>query len=323
MEIPDKRKPIMALTFGVHTGQQNCSLEELRRLWRYVDQAGFDWLSVWDHFYEAPPIDGNGSCFETVSALTLLAADTAKVRVGCLVFCINYRHPAVLAKAFATIDHVSNGRLEAGLGAGWHVHEYRDYGFAFEPIGVRQSQLEEAVQIVRSMLTHDSTTFAGKYFQVHDARCNPKPVQKRLPLWIGGGGEKRTLRTTARHADGWNLAYVPPEVFRHKNQVLSQWCEKEGRDPATLARTVNLGFYLKTDDAAAQAERRGFFTQWGPMAQMMEGGMLFGTPKQAVERVGQYFDAGASRVTIALRAPFDWDTLRAYVEEVLPAFRGK
>src|SRR6266852_830468 len=115
----------MALTFGVHTGQQNCSLEELRRLWRYVDQAGFDWLSVWDHFYEAPPIDGNGSCFETVSALTLLAADTAKVRVGCLVFCINYRQPAVLAKAFATIDHVSNGRLEAGLGAGWHEQEYR------------------------------------------------------------------------------------------------------------------------------------------------------------------------------------------------------
>ncbi len=274
----------MALTFGVHTGQQNCSLEELRRLWRFVDQAEFDWLSVWDHFYESPPIDGNGSCFETVSILTLLAADTSKVRVGCLVFCISYRHPAVLAKAFATIDHVSSGRLEVGLGAGWHELEYRDYGIPFPAIGVRQDQLEEAVQIVRSLLTQDSTTFAGKYFQVQNA-------------------------------------YVSPQVFRHKNQVLNQWCEKEGRDPATLTRTVNVGFYLKTDAAAAEAERRRCLTQWGPLAEMLEGGMLFGTLKQAVERVGQYFDAGASRVTIALRAPFDWEALRGYVEEVLPAFR--
>ncbi|HKD66813.1 MAG TPA: TIGR03560 family F420-dependent LLM class oxidoreductase [Candidatus Binataceae bacterium] len=306
-------------TFGVHTGQQDCSLEELRRVWRFVDRAGFDWLSVWDHFYEAPPIDGSSPCFETISALALMAVDTSSVLVGCLVFCVSYRHPAVLAKALATIDHISNGRLEAGLGAGWHEQEYREYGIAFPRIGVRQDQLEEAAQIVRSMLTRDSTTFIGKHFQVTNARCNPKPVRK-VPLWIGGGGEKRTLRTAARYADGWNIAYVTPEVFRHKNQVLDQWCEKEGRDPATLARTVNLGFYLKTDAGAAEAERQRRLAQWGPMAQMFEGGMLFGTPRTAVERVGQYFEAGASRVTIALRAPFDWDALRVYTEEVLPAF---
>ena len=310
----------MTRTFGVHTGQQDCSLEELRRLWRFVDRAGFDWLSVWDHFYEAPPIDGNSPCFETVSALTLLEADTSKVRVGCLVFCVTYRHPAVLAKALATIDHVSGGRLEVGLGAGWHEQEHREYGIAFPAIGVRQNQLEEAIQIVRLMLTRDSTTFAGKYFQVHNARCNPKPLQKRLPLWIGGAGEKRTLRSAARYADGWNIAYVTPEVFRHKNQVLDNWCEKEGRDPATLTRTVNVGFYLKTDAVSAEAERRLRLSHWGPMAEMFEGGMLFGTPRQAIERVGQYFDAGASRVTIALRAPFDWEALQGYVEEVLAAF---
>lgn len=310
----------MALTFGVHAGQQDCSLEELRRLWRFVDQAGFDWLSVWDHFYESPPIDGNGSCFDAVSALTVLAADTAHVRVGCLVFCINYRHPAVLAKALATIDHVSNGRLEAGLGAGWHEMEYRGYGISFPPIGVRQDQLEEGIQIVRSLLTQERTTFNGKYFQMHDARCNPKPVQKRVPLWIGGVGEKRTLRTAARYADSWNAAYISPEVFHHKNQVLDQWCEKEKRDPATLARTVNVGFYLRTDAAAAKAERERYLKQWGPMAEMAQGGMLFGTPREAVERVNQYVETGAARVTIALRAPFDWEVLQGYIEEVMPAF---
>ena len=108
---------------------------------------------------------------------------------------------------------MSNGRLEVGLGAGWHEQEYREYGISFPAIGVRQDQLEEAVQIVRSMLTNESTTFAGKYFQVRNARCNPKPLQKRLPLWIGGAGEKRTLRSAARYADGWNIAYVTPQVF--------------------------------------------------------------------------------------------------------------
>lgn len=310
----------MTRTFGVHTGQQNCSLDELRRLWRYVDQAGFDWLSVWDHFYEAPFIDGNSSCFEAVSALTLLAADTRTVRVGCLVFCIGYRPPAVLAKALATIDHVSNGRLEVGLGSGWNEAEHREYGLPFPTMGVRHDQLDEAVQIIRSLFTHDATTFAGKYFQVQNARCNPKPLQQRVPLWIGGAGEKRTLRTAARYADGWNIPYVSPEVFRAKSQVLNQWCEKEGRDPATLTRTVNVGFYLKTDAAVAEAERRRFFSQWGAMAETMAGGMLFGTPKQAIEQVGQYFDAGASRVTIALRAPFEWEALQGYVEDVLWPF---
>jgi F420-dependent oxidoreductase-like protein len=311
----------MARTFGVHTGQQNCTLDELRRLWRFVDQAGFDWLSVWDHFYEAPFLDGNSACFETVSTLTLLAADTRTVRVGCLVFCISYRHPAVLAKALATIDHVSHGRLEVGLGAGWHEAEYRAYGIPFPAIGVRQDQLEEAIQIVRSLLTQESTTFTGKHFQVQNARCNPKPLQARLPLWIGGGGEQRTLRTAARYADGWNLAYLSPQVFRAKNQVLTQWCEKEGRDPATLTRTVNVGFYLKTDAAAAEAERQRFRSQWGPLVEQLEGGMLFGTPRQAVEQVGEYFEAGATRVTIALRAPFEWEALQGYIEDVLPAFR--
>lgn len=309
------------ITFGVHTGQQNCSLEELRRLWRFVDQAGFDWLSIWDHFHESPPIDGNGSAFETVSALTVLAADTTKVRVGCLVFCISYRHPGVLAKAFTTIDHVSNGRLEIGLGSGWHEPEYRSYGFPFPSVGVRQDQLEEAVQIIRSLLTQDRTTFTGKYFQMQNAPCYPKPVQKRLPIWIGGVGEKRTLRTAARYADGWNAPYVSPEVFRQKSRKLEQWCEKEGRDPATLTRTVNLGFYLKTEAKAAEVERERCFTQWGGMAEALEGGMLFGTPKQAIDRVGQYVAAGAKRVTIALRAPFDWEALRGYIEEVMPAFR--
>lgn len=302
----------MPITFGIHGGMQDCTLDELRRIWRCADEAGFDWVSVWDHLHGS--IDGNSSCFDAVSALTLLASDTGRVRVGCLVFCINYRHPSVLAKALAAIDHVSNGRLEVGLGAGWHELEYHANGIPFRPIGVRLDQLEEGIQIVRSLLSDDRTTFKGKHLQLQDARCIPKPVQKRLPLWIGGLGEKRTLRIAARYADGWDAAFVSPEVFRQKSQMLDRWCEEEHRDPKDLARMVNLGFYLKTDTALAKGQRAQFSAQWGSMAEVLQDGMLFGTPHQAIDRIGQYVEAGAERIVFdLLQTPFDWEAMQGFV----------
>src|ERR1700756_2396981 len=128
----------MARNFGIHGGLQDRTLAELRRLWSFVDQAGFDWLSVWDHLDVS--FFGSNSCFEALSALTLMAAETTRVRIGCLVFCINYRHPGVLAKALITIDHASNGRLEVGLGAGWHELEYGAYGIPFPSIAPRPDQ---------------------------------------------------------------------------------------------------------------------------------------------------------------------------------------
>ena len=124
------------MKFGIHSGPQNCTWEELRRLWRIADSSGFHWVSIWDHFYDDPSMDGSGSCFEAVSTLAVLALETAKVRVGALAFCVGYRHPAVLAKAAASIDHFSNGRFELGLGAGWLEREYGAFGIAL-PIRIR------------------------------------------------------------------------------------------------------------------------------------------------------------------------------------------
>jgi alkanesulfonate monooxygenase SsuD/methylene tetrahydromethanopterin reductase-like flavin-dependent oxidoreductase (luciferase family) len=310
----------MARNFGIHGGLQDRTLAELRRLWSFVDQAGFDWLSVWDHLDVS--FFGSNSCFEALSALTLIAAETTRVRIGCLVFCINYRHPGVLAKALITIDHASNGWLEVGLGAGWHELEYDAYGIPFPLIAARQDQLEESIQIIRSLLTQQRTTFSGRHFQLRDAICSPKPLQERVPLWIGGVGEKRTLRTAARYADGWDGAFVSPEVFHQKNQLLDQWCEKEQRDPASLVRMANLGFHLTADPGAAKRERERFRVQWGPMAESLEDGILFGTPREAIDRIGQYFDAGAARVVLdLLQTPLDWKALQGFVEEVMPAFR--
>jgi len=312
----------MAMTFGVHAGQQNVSLEELRRLWRFADRSGFDWVSGWDHFQESPPKDQNGACFESVTTMALLAADTARVRVGCLVFSINYRHPAVLANALVTIDHISNGRMECGLGAGWHEAEYRSYGIPFEPIGIREDQLEEGVQVIRLLFTRDVATFKGKYFQLNEARCYPKPIQTSPRIWVGGLGEKRTLRTAARYADGWNAPYISAEEFRRKCRTLDDWCLREKRDPASLLRTANVGFYTGATAAAAAGNAERMRAEWGAELKT-RAGFLTGTSREVIDQVAAYRNAGAARLNIALRAPYDWEALHAFAEEVLPAFGVK
>ena len=167
----------MALKIGIHAGPQDCTYQDLKRLWHFADSSGFYWVSVWDHFYETPVIDGRNPCFEAVSIMTALAAETENVRVGCLVFGMGNRNPGLLAKAAVTIDHVSNGRLELGIGYGPWEPEYRAYGLEFPPMKTQMDILEEGTQIIRSMLHNETTTFEGKHFQVRDAHVFPRPVQ--------------------------------------------------------------------------------------------------------------------------------------------------
>ena len=221
----------MTVAFGVHIGQQNLAMADLRGLWRRLDDAGVDWISVWDHLYEAPPAGGTVDHFEAVATLGSLAADTRQARLGCLVFCVAYRNPGLLAKVATTIDHISGGRFELGLGAGWHQSEAEAFGYDFPPPGQRLEMLDEAVQLIRSLLTEPRTTYAGRYFRADDASCRPAPVQDRLPLWIGGTGERKTLRIAARHADGWNAAYVSAERYGQLVKVLDGHCLAEGPRP--------------------------------------------------------------------------------------------
>ncbi|HVN87654.1 MAG TPA: TIGR03560 family F420-dependent LLM class oxidoreductase [Candidatus Binatia bacterium] len=312
----------MSLRFGVHTGPQNCTLDDLRTVWRLVDRSGFYWASIWDHFYPAMllPGDAQGTCFEAVSIMTALAAETKNVRVGSLVFCISYRHPAVLANAMVTVDHVSGGRMELGLGAGWSQLEFDAYGIPFLPIKDRLDQLEEGLQIVRGLFTQEVTTFKGTHYTLTEARCDPKPMQKNPRLWVGGMGEKRLLRLAAMYADGWNVPFIGPELFAQKNQVLTQWCERERRDPASLLRTVNLGLAIGANEADAQKKRDGLVAQFGGALSFMEPGMLIGTPQQVIDRIGQYVSNGAQWIILALRAPFDIEGLQVFIDRVMPAF---
>ena len=312
------KEGIITIKLGIHAGAQNCTYEDLQRVWHLADSSGVYWVSVWDHLLGTS--EASAPHFEGLSMMAALAAETTNVRVGCLVFAMGFRHPAVLAKGAVTIDHVSNGRLELGIGAGAMEPEHTAYGLPFPPLGDRMDVFEEGVQIIKSMLTQESTTFDGKHFHLKDVHSFPRPVQKRPRVWVGGHGERRTLRIAARHGDGWNGAFMSPEVYQHKAQVLDRWCQVEHRDPETISRSVNVGFYMGADQSDAENERQRYLDRWGAQAGELEGGMLLGTTAQTIDRIGAYVDVGAQGLNINVNAPFNFEALQAFAEEVVPAF---
>jgi F420-dependent oxidoreductase-like protein len=289
--------------FGVHSGLQDTTTDALRELWRRVEDLGFGWISIWDHLYGATGRLTDTSSLEAVAMHTALALETSRVQCGALVYSIGFRHPAVLAKAVTAIDHLSGGRAAIGLGAGWAEVEYDAYGFEFPSAGTRLDQLEEAAACVSGLLHDDVTSFDGRWFTLREARNDPRPVQDRVPVWIGGGGERRTLRIAARFADGWNIPFVSVETFARKRSMLHEHCAAIGRNPADIRCAVNVGLAW-TEESLRQ--------QFGAIADFVRPGVLGGSVDEVVERVGRFVEAGADQVNLALRAPFDVDALERF-----------
>jgi alkanesulfonate monooxygenase SsuD/methylene tetrahydromethanopterin reductase-like flavin-dependent oxidoreductase (luciferase family) len=208
------------LQLGVHLGQQNAPMADMVELWKRFDDV-VDWISVWDHLYEAPPNGGKTPHFEAVATLGALASLTSKARIGCLMFCVPFRNPAALAKSCVAIDHISGGRFEPGFGAGWHEPEFRAHGYEFPSTGVRFDMLTDAFEILTGMLGPDATTtHQGKHFSVDGVTCVPGPLNGSMPLWAGGRGPKRTPAIAARYCSGWNVPYVDPVEYRRLNDQL-------------------------------------------------------------------------------------------------------
>lgn len=306
----------MPITFGIHLGQQDISADDIRRLWRYADGHGFGWMSVWDHFYRRD--DDGAPHFEAIALLGAMAVETTRLRFGCMVFAVQFRNIGLLAKSLLTIDHLSSGRFEPGFGAGWHEPEYRAFGYQFASVKERLDQLEDGLIALRQLLTQESTTYESRYAHLTDARLNPKPMRGQIPLWVGGGGERRTARIAARHADGWNIPYVSPDDYRRKCEVLDRWCQVEGRDPSAVRRATQLGFYMAASDdqRAADAASAKAAAQRGAQS----AGNLTGGPSAVVELVAAYQSAGVTDLNVAIRPPVDWEALDAFVERVMPEF---
>ncbi|KAA9153695.1 TIGR03560 family F420-dependent LLM class oxidoreductase [Amycolatopsis acidicola] len=230
------------MRFAIKTRPEHTSWNELRDVWVAADDIElFESAWNWDHFYPLTGDTVGGPNFEGWTMLAALASVTRRIRLGCQVSGMPYRHPAVLANMAATIDVISQGRLEVGLGAGWHQRECDAYGIELPPLRERFDRFDEGVQVIIGLLSRESTDFEGKHFRLTDARCEPKPVQRpHPPIVIGGRGPNRTLRSVARWAQQWNCLVSGPADWLPLKEMLLVRCDELGRDPADIVCSVNV-----------------------------------------------------------------------------------
>ena len=246
-----------ALNFGLKPALQLNSMETLRRMWKLADDGGFDGCWVIDHFAALGP-DRTGDVFEAWTTLAAMAEATSRVRIGTMVTGNSHRHPGMLAKMAVTVDHLSGGRLDMGIGAGGDEMVHDMFGMPLGSVRERIDSLAEACQILELLWTQPTTSFDGQHYRLTDALANPKPVQRpHPPLWVAGSGERRSLRVIAEHADVWinaNMPGTPAEELARLSGVLDRHCEDIGRDPATIRRAVQLRMPADPDEAMRMIE---------------------------------------------------------------------
>jgi F420-dependent oxidoreductase-like protein len=283
---------VASLTFGIKTAPQDVTYDEILTVWRDADAIeSIEHAWLFDHF---APINGHldGPCLEGWTLLAALAAETKRLRLGLMVTGNTYRHPAVLAKIAATVDVISNGRLDFGIGAGWNVYEHESMGIPLYAPGERIRRVGEACAIIKSLFTEHLTTFDGRYYQLKDARCEPKPVQKPYPPFvIGGSGEQLTLRVVAEYAQVWNFGGSDPEQFKHKIKVLDGHCAAVGRDPSEIARSIQIQVF--PDDL-----------------------------QKTIDTVQSLVDVGANHIILNLRPPIPAGIVARVAEKVIPKISG-
>ncbi len=260
--------------------------EEVLELAKHVEQTGWDGFWYADHFMPNAP-DTSTPWPEAWTTLTAVGATVPRIRVGTLVSGNTYRHPAVIAKMVATLDHITGGRAVLGLGSGWQENEHDHYGIPFYTTRERLDRLDEACQIIKSLYTNTKTDFDGRFYQLKDASLEPKPVQHPLPLLIGGGGEKRTLRITAEHADEWNV-WGDVAILRQKMEVLDQHCADVGRDPKEIQRTAVALLFMSEDNAFLEQMRNAELQQPS----------LIGTVDEIREIVEEYEAIGVDELIV-------------------------
>jgi probable F420-dependent oxidoreductase len=303
---------------------------------RKAEARGFD--SVWnsDHFFlSLARYGGSEGLFgsaEPITTLAALAAVTERVRLGTLVLGAGFRHPALVAKAATTIDLLSSGRLDLGVGAGWYEEEFRAFGYPFGTVNERFEILEESVEVLARLLGEGGpVTWEGRWFRLDGAYCRPEPAQRpRPPLWVGGKGGPRLLRLAARLADGWNTAWSwAPEDYGERVGAMREVCEREGRDPATMRLSVGL-YMLVGEDRRDLETRYAALQRWHPGGGLdsFEGwrrGALAGTPEMILDRLAAFAGLGVEEVIVsAASVPFavyDEAIVDLFAESVIPAAR--
>ncbi len=294
--------------------------EAMTRVARAAEETGaYDSIWLYDHFHTVPQPTMN-TVFECWAATAGLSRDTRSIKIGQMVTCNGYRNPALLAKIASTTDAMSNGRLLFGLGGGWYEHEWRAYGYGFPETRERMRAFREACEIVHRMLTEDGVTFEGEHYRIDRPINEPKGVQKpHPPIWIGGGGEKVTLKLVAKWGDACNVGSGDVERIRHKLGVLKGHCEDLGRDYEEITRSTSINVHLiedGEDPESATASARG------PVAyEKYAKQYMVGTAEEVAARIEPMVEAGANYFIVYMpRVAYDHEPMRRFAREVVPRF---
>jgi len=305
-------------------GQEDVGWEDWVALARTAEEAGLEALFRSDHYLSLEG-EGERGSLDAWATLAALAAVTRTLRLGTLVSPATFRHPAVLAKSAATVDHVSGGRVEVGLGAGWHEGEHAAYGFPFPPLGERMDVLAEQLEVVRGLWADGPFAFQGRHYALAEHDDRPKPLQRPgPPLVMGGEARPRSARLAARFADEYNTVYPSVEQCRERRAALSAACEAAGRDPASLAFSVMTGVAVGADEAAfreravALARRGGDDLDADAAVAALHPAWITGTPEQAAEQLRALEAAGVERVMLQHLLHEDLDTVRLLGERLAP-----
>ena len=304
------------MKLGALVWPQYTDWDSLQETGALVDRLGYDSLWTWDHVY---PIvgDPDGPIFEGYMTLAGWAHDTEQVRIGLMVGANTFRNPGLVVKMITALDHMSGGRMWLGIGGAWFETEHTAFGIEFgSGFGERLDWFDEAVELMRDMLPGGPASARGRFYRADDVLNNPPPVQGKVPIMIGGSGERKTLHTVAKYADGWNTG-GDVERVRHKDEVLRRWCDEVGRDETEIERTIGLGVPIIRDTeeearkvAEAMKERNKGWRgpQDGP----------FGPAELVAERWAPYLDIGFEHIYVDCPAPFDHETLERLAREVKP-----
>ena len=283
-----------------------------------AEQLGFDSIWVYDHFHNVPR-PAQEAVFECWTTIAAISQRTSTIRLGQMVGCNSYRNPGLLAKITSTVDVISGGRLDWGIGAGWYENEYRGYGYEFVKPSDRIGMLRETVEIVKSMWTQPETTYQGKYYTMQRANCDPKPLQNpHPPVWIGGGGEQLTLRVVAQHADVSNFGSSLDEFIK-KREILKEHCKVVGRDESEIRKTISSEVFIR--ETEAEIEAAGSLNLWGEPAETWRAKALVGTPEQVSEKIQKYLDAGCTGFVPWCSDYPSTETLELFATKVVPNFR--
>jgi F420-dependent oxidoreductase-like protein len=287
---------------------------------RVLEAEALGYHSVWimDHLIwkgNQLPFNEKGSVLESWTILSALASLTRKIRLGTLVLCNSYRNPTLLAKMASTLDNISNGRLELGMGAGWHKEEYVAYGFPFPEVKHRIMQLREALIIIKKMWAEKKPSFQGRYYNIKGAICEPKPLQKpHPPLWIGGAGEKLMLKVVAELADGYNVG-VSPQDFGRKMRILKKYCKRVNRDFNAIQKSW-VGEVIVDEDEDTLARKIEALKPKQTSLEEYLKSTIVGSPEKCVEKVSQYVREGATLFILLFRK-YKEDT-RLFMKKVAP-----